>query len=51
MDFNRLSPETTFTHEDWNPATYDEAKKSDNPTFVYCASALDSPFCLGVETQ
>jgi len=38
MDFNRLSPETTFTHEDWNPATYDEAKKSDNPTFVYCAS-------------
>jgi len=22
----------------WNPATYDEAKKSDNPAFVYCAS-------------
>lgn len=24
--------------DDWNPATYDEAKKSDNAAFVYCAS-------------
>jgi len=39
LDFNRMSPDVTFSHEDWNPATYDEAKKSDNPTYVYCASA------------
>ncbi|KPV72993.1 uncharacterized protein RHOBADRAFT_29212 [Rhodotorula graminis WP1] len=38
LDFNRMSPDVTFSHEDWNPATWDEAKKSDNPTYVYCAS-------------
>ncbi|KAG5645393.1 hypothetical protein DXG03_006346 [Asterophora parasitica] len=27
-----------YTDDSWNPATYDEAKASDNPFFVYCAS-------------
>merc|ERR1712093_613057 len=53
MDFNRLSPETTFTHEDWNPATYDEAKKSDNQTFVYCASkkVAETSFPVGTDSR
>ncbi|GJN94209.1 hypothetical protein Rhopal_007283-T1 [Rhodotorula paludigena] len=38
MDFDRLGPDTTFSHKDWNPATYETAKKSDNPSYVYCAS-------------
>ncbi|BGP43877.1 hypothetical protein JCM10449v2_007934 [Rhodotorula kratochvilovae] len=38
LDFDRMSPDTTFTHEDWNSATYDAAKKSDQPPYVYCAS-------------
>lgn len=29
-----------YTEEDWNSATYDEAKKSDSPGFVYSASKL-----------
>ncbi|KAF5370905.1 hypothetical protein D9615_009806 [Tricholomella constricta] len=28
----------TYTDDSWNPVTYDEAKVSDNPGFVYCAS-------------
>jgi nucleoside-diphosphate-sugar epimerase len=31
-------PGYTYTEEDWNPATYEEALKSDNGAFVYCAS-------------
>ncbi|GAA6056229.1 hypothetical protein JCM3770_002098 [Rhodotorula araucariae] len=38
LDFDRMSPDTTFTHEDWNSATYDAAKKSDQAPYVYCAS-------------
>lgn len=30
-------PEHTYTEEDWNPVTYDVAKKADGPT-AYCAS-------------
>ncbi|CAO3674667.1 unnamed protein product [Umbelopsis ramanniana] len=33
-----LRPGYTYTEKDWNPATWDEACKSDNPGFVYCAS-------------
>lgn len=28
----------TYGDDDWNPATYEEAAKSTNPAFVYCAS-------------
>jgi len=28
----------TYTGKDWNPATYEQATKADNPGFVYCAS-------------
>ncbi|GAA5982782.1 hypothetical protein JCM10908_006785 [Rhodotorula pacifica] len=38
LDFDRLSPDVTFTEKDWNPATYDAAKKSDQKPYVYCAS-------------
>lgn len=38
LDFDKLTPETTFTEKDWNPATYDSAKKSDQPPYIYCAS-------------
>jgi nucleoside-diphosphate-sugar epimerase len=31
-------PGYTYTDEDWNPATYEEALKNDNGAFVYCAS-------------
>ncbi|KZP01486.1 NAD(P)-binding protein [Calocera viscosa TUFC12733] len=31
-------PEKTYSEKDWNPATWDEAVKSDNGAFVYCAS-------------
>jgi nucleoside-diphosphate-sugar epimerase len=31
-------PGYTYTEKDWNPATYEEALKSDNGAFVYCAS-------------
>jgi nucleoside-diphosphate-sugar epimerase len=33
-----LRPGYTYTEKDWNPATWDEACKSENPGFVYCAS-------------
>ncbi|KAI8576452.1 hypothetical protein K450DRAFT_256823 [Umbelopsis ramanniana AG] len=33
-----LRPGYTYTEKDWNPATWEEARKSDNPGFVYCAS-------------
>lgn len=29
---------TTYSDNDWNPATYEEAAQSSNPGFVYCAS-------------
>jgi nucleoside-diphosphate-sugar epimerase len=33
------SPGKVYTDDDWNPATYDEAKdKSKPPPFIYCAS-------------
>lgn len=41
LDFTKLGPDTTFTHKDWNPATYDEAKKMDpkkDQAQIYCAS-------------
>ncbi|KAK4057451.1 hypothetical protein OIO90_001520 [Microbotryomycetes sp. JL221] len=39
LDLNLGSAEgVTYKDDDWNPATYDEAVKSDNPGFVYCAS-------------
>jgi nucleoside-diphosphate-sugar epimerase len=39
VDVNKgLRPGYTYTEKDWNPATWDEACKSDNPGFVYCAS-------------
>ncbi|GAA6060861.1 hypothetical protein JCM10212_006241 [Sporobolomyces blumeae] len=41
LDFGRMGPETTFTHEDWNPVTYDEAKAMDpkkQAPQIYCAS-------------
>jgi nucleoside-diphosphate-sugar epimerase len=31
-------PGYTYTEKDWNPATYEEALRSDNGAFVYCAS-------------
>lgn len=31
-------PGYTYTENDWNPATYEQALKSDNGAFVYCAS-------------
>jgi len=32
---------TTYTHADWNPATYERAAKSaDNPAYAYCASKV-----------
>ena len=31
-------PGYTYSEKDWNPATYEEAVKSDNGAFVYCAS-------------
>lgn len=34
LDFDKLGPETTFTEKDWNPATYDSAKKADQPPYV-----------------
>ncbi|TDL15605.1 NAD-P-binding protein [Rickenella mellea] len=30
----------TYTRNDWNPATYEEAAKSENPGYVYCASKV-----------
>ncbi|CAM0135427.1 hypothetical protein VKS41_005064 [Umbelopsis sp. WA50703] len=33
-----IRPGYTYTEQDWNPATWDQASKSDNPRFVYCAS-------------
>lgn len=33
-----MRPGYTYTEKDWNPATWDEAVKSNNPGFVYCAS-------------
>ncbi|KAM0786885.1 hypothetical protein ACM66B_002310 [Microbotryomycetes sp. NB124-2] len=39
LDLNKGSAEgTTYTQETWNPASYEEAVKSDDPAFVYCAS-------------
>ena len=35
---NGNRPRYTYTDEDWNPATYEEALKSDDGAFVYCAS-------------
>jgi nucleoside-diphosphate-sugar epimerase len=31
-------PGYTYTEDDWNPVTYEEALESDNGGFVYCAS-------------
>ncbi|EJU03772.1 NADP-binding protein [Dacryopinax primogenitus] len=31
-------PEKTYSEQDWNPATWNEAVRSDIPPFVYCAS-------------
>lgn len=33
-----IRPGYTYTERDWNPATWDDAAKSDNPRYVYCAS-------------
>ena len=31
----------TYSHADWNPATYEKAKNSgDNPAYLYCASKV-----------
>ncbi|GAA6011172.1 hypothetical protein JCM10207_005525 [Rhodosporidiobolus poonsookiae] len=39
LDFDRMSPETTFSEKDWNPATYESAAKMEgNEAYVYCAS-------------
>ncbi|GAA5928441.1 hypothetical protein JCM1841_005674 [Sporobolomyces salmonicolor] len=38
LDFGKLGPDTTYTHEDWNSATYESAAKSDQTPYVYCAS-------------
>jgi len=41
MDDGLPTPEPaprTYTEEDWNKATYEEAAKSDTPGFAYCAS-------------
>ncbi|GAA5982196.1 hypothetical protein JCM5350_003490 [Sporobolomyces pararoseus] len=43
LDFSKLGPETTFTEKDWNPATYEEAKKMDpskDQAQIYCASKV-----------
>ncbi|TDL15601.1 NAD dependent epimerase/dehydratase [Rickenella mellea] len=34
------NPGHTYTRKDWNPATYEEAAKSDNNAYVYCASKV-----------
>jgi len=38
MKDNGLWPGHTYTADDWNPATWDQAAGSDNPFFVYSAS-------------
>ncbi|GAA5822081.1 hypothetical protein JCM5353_006225 [Sporobolomyces roseus] len=41
LDFNKMGPDTTFTHEDWNPTTYEQAKAMDpskDQAQIYCAS-------------
>ncbi|TDL15600.1 NAD-P-binding protein [Rickenella mellea] len=39
LDFEKFpNPGYTYTRKDWNPATYEEAAKSDNHAFVYFAS-------------
>lgn len=39
FDYSKLpAVGETYTHESWNPATYDQAKRSDDVYFVYCAS-------------
>ncbi|KAJ6614873.1 NAD-P-binding protein [Mycena sp. CBHHK59/15] len=38
IDTSLDEPGKIWTHEDWNPATYDEAKVSTNSHFVYRAS-------------
>jgi nucleoside-diphosphate-sugar epimerase len=39
IDINKgLRPGYTYSEKDWNPATWEEACKSDNPGYVYCAS-------------
>ena len=39
LDFGKMGPDTTFTHEDWNPVTYEEAKNMDaskQQAQIYC---------------
>ncbi|KIX92847.1 uncharacterized protein Z520_11511 [Fonsecaea multimorphosa CBS 102226] len=39
LDLSRgLRPGYTYTESDWNPATYEEAKKSSSGAFTYCAA-------------
>ncbi|KAK4052784.1 hypothetical protein OIV83_002071 [Microbotryomycetes sp. JL201] len=39
IDLNKdRAVDTTYSHETWNPVTYEEAVKSDDPTLVYFAS-------------
>ncbi|KZT56867.1 NAD(P)-binding protein [Calocera cornea HHB12733] len=38
MQDNGLWPGKTYTSDDWNPATWDQAASSTNPLFVYSAS-------------
>lgn len=41
MDFDVMpGVGKTYTDEDWNPATYEQAKAHAHPGFVYCASKV-----------
>jgi nucleoside-diphosphate-sugar epimerase len=47
LDFSKMGPDTTYTEKDWNPATYDEAKKMDpskDQAQIYCVSLPTFPF-------
>lgn len=43
----------TYTDEDWNPATYEEAKVHAHPGYVYCASKVlaEKAFWEFIETE
>ncbi|CAD6577364.1 MAG: methylglyoxal reductase (NADPH-dependent) gre2 [Cyphobasidiales sp. Tagirdzhanova-0007] len=41
LDVNQgFRPGYTYSEKDYNPATFEEAKKTDNPAFLYCASKI-----------
>ena len=45
LDFGKMGPDTTFTHEDWNPVTYEEAKNMDPSSQqpqIYCVCSSSS---------